>query len=195
MGYSILIAKSDTQWGGYEECHFNKFTNFFIRNTTYTRLALRHIINHYPVDPEKISATGISFGAIRLSYLLAAEDKIKSSTLVMGGGNLPQILANSRQPDVVRCRKKHMKNDGYSFLEDYEKAVSMNNHLDPLDVAPLIGKDRVKMVITHKDTYVPTRNQIELWQKLGRPEKISLEGGHYYGAYWFFKDGLQLEET
>ncbi|MBL6990648.1 MAG: hypothetical protein ISR65_12760 [Bacteriovoracaceae bacterium] len=185
QGNVVLIVKPDVNIASIENRKFEELTHFFVRNTIFVKLALEHTLTQYIdiVDQTSINAMGISLGAIRLIYLLAAIPKIKTGIVVMGGGNLAKMLTYSTQPDVANYRKHHMLLFSHHNIVDYENATASVNLLDPLEIAPAIKDKNICMIVTLKDTFVPSDNQVELWEQLGRPKKMSLSCGHF-GAFW-----------
>jgi hypothetical protein len=130
------------------------------------------------LDAARIGVFGISLGAIRGAFLLPTEPRIRAATLGLVGGDLPWILANTREPGVARRRPGLLKklNLTERELEEHLREVIT---CDPLTVAPAVDPRQVLLIIAGCDTSVPCKKGWELRRAMGKPETILVPTGHY----------------
>lgn len=132
----------------------------------------------HPVDVNRVGVLGLSNGGT-LATLLAAVDPRVKATVVMGSpGNIPQVLATSAETKVDEFRTVQMEHHGLATSEQYENFLRERISVSPIQLAPLIRKDSFFQVVIDPDIVVPTADQTELWEVLGRPRRLDIEGGH-----------------
>lgn len=133
-------------------------------------------------DSEKIGSIGYSMGAIRNMVLAAVDSRIKSHVFIMGAGNLPRMILESKEAErYVFERKKNESLTDEELLKDLENII-----LDPADLAKYIDARNVLMVISRFDSIVPTKRQEEIRTLMGGPRTIYIPTGHATGAVTIF---------
>lgn len=125
------------------------------------------------VDPARIGASGASLGGIATALLAATEPRLAASAFLLAGGDLPEVLATSDEPKLVRWRQER----GLA-PEALRAHVAREVVSDPLVLAGAVDARRVLFVQARFDAAVPTPCQERLWQALGRPERWVLPTGH-----------------
>lgn len=129
------------------------------------------------VDPNRIGAFGISYGAVLHSVLAAIEPRIKAHILAMPAGDLPDVIMEC--PDGgVRKLVKHVEKMGWSREKIY---FSLKDSIktDPMRFAPFVHKDRIMIFATLFDRVVGTSRIFKLWNEMGRPKLKTMPVGHY----------------
>ena len=145
-------------------------------------LEIKSLIDYLVVQPQvdatKIGAYGISLGAYTISLLAAVDPRLKSVVLILGAGNMPAILSNSQQRIPVKLRNLRMNATGDKSVINYETNLRKSVNYDPIYMLNEPEPKKYFMLIDLDDTYVPTENQLELWEKLGKPSHFDVHATH-----------------
>lgn len=134
------------------------------------------------VDATKVGIFGISMGGIKGAMLAPLEGRIRAAIIGLAGGDLPYILAYSKEPGVTRHREKFLAERGLT-VEQGEAALRKIIKRDPLVYAPYIDPKRVLLVLARYDNVVPIVKGLELKERMSNPETIMLPSGHYTAAF------------
>ena len=149
------------------------------------------------VDAERLGLFGVSLGAIRGTMVLALDQRVRAAVLGLDGGDLPYILAHTREKGLVRERNKVLAENHWS-VDELEQRLRQLITCEPLTVAPAVDPSRVLMVIAAFDHVIPPRTAWELRRKLGNPAAIQIFSGHYsaivYAPYLRWKTGRFFEK-
>ncbi|MGE0631281.1 MAG: hypothetical protein AB7O96_02660 [Pseudobdellovibrionaceae bacterium] len=108
---------------------------------------------------EKVGLFGTSLGAIMAIPVLNLEADIKAAVLIVGGVNLPHIMAYSEQKEVARIRSERVRKYGFPNAQEYENRLREEIKLEPFDFLNLNGSKDVFVVTALRDTSVPTIDQ------------------------------------
>jgi len=130
------------------------------------------------VDPERIGAFGVSMGGIITAAFVAVEPRVRSSVMVMAGGDLPNLVRSSEE----RSLRKFMSRRAEQGLDADAVEASLRRALDGLDPLALgrhVDARAVLLFTTRWDASVPAANQERLYDAIGRPERYALPTGHY----------------
>jgi len=157
---------------------------------TYFAKNLQHIaliVNEWIPQQERLSGdysfVGISMGGILAVGAAACFPETKLSIAVMAGGDIYQILMESRENLVVREREMLLasyQKEGLS-LEEATQAISTDiNSLDfsILEIASCVETHKIRQIISLYDDQVPTVTQWNLYHALGEPEVRTYPTGH-----------------
>jgi hypothetical protein len=106
------------------------------------------------------------------------DSRIRAATIGLAGGDLPYIIANSREGGIVRRRTPYLEKHGITKTQ-FECELRNAVVCDPLAVAASIDPDKVMLVLATFDAAVPTRKGFELRRAMGDPETIIVPTGHY----------------
>lgn len=147
------------------------------------RRTLDWVLARPDVAPDRVGLVGISLGAICGTVLMAVEPRIGCGVLIMGGGDMAGIVADSRETPVRRYKLRQMKEKGLTD-EGFRAAIRARLASDPLVFAPYIGAERVQQWIAKYDNRVPAPYQWKLWEALGRPEGYAVPCGHYTSIFY-----------
>jgi hypothetical protein len=129
------------------------------------------------IDTNKFGVLGISFGAIKASLILPQESRIKAAVLGLVGGDLPYILAQTREKSLGKYRDGLLKRQRLT-LEQGEEILRQDITYDPIRFAPYVNTEEVYMVLACADTVVPYKKGIELWRAMGKPRLDVYPGNH-----------------
>ena len=164
---------------------------------------LDEILKNPKIDPLRVGSLGISFGGVINVLLSAQEARIKASVVALAGGNLPEIIATSRDPLVKNYYAAIVKGLGMK-REEFISTLKEQLKEEPLRVAPKIDSQKIFMMIARLDRVVFPCYSTALWQALGKPQAIFIPLGHYFSllalpylnrqALAFFRQKLQRIE-
>jgi hypothetical protein len=139
------------------------------------------------IDLDKMGAMGASLGGIRTSILMSLEtERIKAGIIIAAGGNFPDLWVSSDQKLLEAYRENRIKIEKIPGKNKDEKLAKLySNVLQLSQTDPIIlAKNRfdfpksLYLYMGSKDTKVPTKNQIELWDALERPPYLIQKRGH-----------------
>ncbi len=131
------------------------------------------------IDSSRVAVFGVSLGALVASLAAATEDRLSASVLILGGGNLAEILAGSADHGVRRYRDSVMESFGWSKGEFRRQARFHLDEVDPLSYADRLDSSKTLIVEAIFDRVIPARSRWEFWSRAGRPRRILLPAGHY----------------
>jgi hypothetical protein len=142
------------------------------------RQAIDWIETRPELDVSRIGVFGISMGGIRAAFLAPLDSRIRAATIGLAGGDLPYIIAHSKEGGIVRRREPYLQKHGIT-RDEFEHELRTTLASDPLSVAPSIDPHKVLLVLATFDTCVPSKKGFELRRAMGRPETIIVPTGHY----------------
>lgn len=128
-------------------------------------------------DPERIGIVGFSVGAIAGSLVMGRDPRIRSGVFVMGGGHIHQILA-SCSGDEKAIREQVMKKFGWNVEQFTQVIEGPLAGVDPVAVAGNIDPSKVLFIDAGKDTCIPDSAREDLWEAMGRPERVTVNYAH-----------------
>lgn len=121
------------------------------------------------IDSTKIGTWGLSLGGVRAATLIGVDERVKAAAIISAGGNNADIFTHSQQSYVVDFRKAKQKIPEQDTDEKYFNYIRNSSNVDPLYYAHNVDPENIFMVMSHNDSLIPTRNQLELWDAFGRP--------------------------
>jgi hypothetical protein len=142
------------------------------------RQAIDWIETRPELDASRIGAFGISMGGIRAAFLAPLDSRIRAATIGLAGGDLPYIIAHSKEGGIVRRREPYLQKHGIT-RDEFEQELRTTLASDPLTVAPSIDPNKVLLVLATFDACVPSKKGFELRRAMGKPETIIVPTGHY----------------
>jgi len=143
-----------------------------------SRQAIDWIETRPELDASRIGVFGISMGGIRAAFLAPLDSRIRAATIGLAGGDLPYIIAHSKEGGIVRRREPYLQKHGIT-RDEFEQKLRTTLASDPLTVAPSIDPNKVLLVLATFDTAVPSKKGFELRRAMGKPETIVVPTGHY----------------
>jgi len=146
-------------------------------------LSLRTIIDFAKSDArfnhDKVGILGASLGGIVTAFIAGLEaDRLAAIVTVVGGGNIPYILANSDNDTVEELRDARMESAGLETVEEYENKLRETLRYDPMYFAFRGRSDKMLMVVSSTDTKVPADVQYELHKAFNKPVMSEYTMGH-----------------
>lgn len=142
------------------------------------RQAIDWVETRPELDASRIGVFGISMGGIRAAFLAPLDSRIRAAIVGLAGGDLPYVIAHSKERGIVRRREPYLQKHGIT-RDEFEQELRTTLVSDPLAVAPSIDPHKVLMVLARFDTCVPSKKGFELRRAMGKPETIIVPTGHY----------------
>ena len=152
--------------------------NLLARATSGVRASLDYASTLPEIDMSKVGGFGASLGGIRLAILMGVDSRIKTSFLAVTGGNISEVMSFSQEGRVKPYREARMKAENIENESDFHDRIKELSFIDPIFLAKNIPTDKIFMLMSSKDTCVPTKNQIELLNALGNPEHRYVDYAH-----------------
>lgn len=149
----------------------------------YAILALRTVIDYAKLspyfNPDKVGMIGSSLGGIMTAFVAGLEtERLAAVVSVVGGGNLPHILAYSDNKSAVAVREARMRAEKMSTVEEYEEKLRETVRYDPMHFASRVHPEKLLMIISSNDSKVPTPVQWDLHKAFGAPVNKVFSLGH-----------------
>lgn len=149
------------------------------------RRALDWVCTWPEIDTNKIGVTGVSFGGITASLLMAVDNRINAGAFFLFGGNIPKIIATSNEPNVTEFRNRLIKDIPLTDLENYLRPIY--KEVDPLTYVDRFDPKKLMLISANRDKVILPSITTEMWLKLGKPPWIKLPfAGHYSASIYFF---------
>lgn len=147
----------------------NKVSDMLIRGVISARMCIDLLETFPEVDKDKIYAYGISMGGIRTSLIFGVEPRVKKALEIVGGGDLPGIIADTHFKLLKTLRDERMRIEGIANLEEFRTYMKKVTMADPLDFAALRNPEDIFMVVGTGDRIVPDLYQKKLYAAFSRP--------------------------
>jgi len=130
------------------------------------------------LNSEKLGLMGASLGGILSSFAMSVVPEVSAGFFIAAGGDLPSILAHSRQSKVEKLKRVRYQEQG--FLNDgaYEAWLREKLSYDTLDFTDEVPTESVEMILSLSDKSVPTVNQWLLHKAFGEPNVTTSKRGH-----------------
>ena len=142
------------------------------------RQAVDYLVTRPEVDGERLATFGVSAGATISACLAGADPRFRAHVLVLAGGPVADVLADTDEDRFLRYREalhEASGKDGAWFREELRRRL----RTDPVRLAAHVDPDDVLLFLARRDTSVPFRHGVTLWEALGRPRLVVLPFGHY----------------
>lgn len=148
--------------------------DLLIRECIAGRIAIDILETLPEVNKERIYATGISMGGIRTALLFGVEPRVKKASEIVGGGDLPGIIADTQFSMLKKVRDARMRIEGIPTIEGFRTYMHKVMAVDPLDFGGLREPEDLLMFMGNGDVFVPDAYQKKLYDAFSRPQ----EGRH-----------------
>ena len=152
----------------------------FRRTVLHQRLLLKWL-RHSDQPPPSLHVLGISMGGIISTVLAAIDHDLRSAAICLAGADLANLMLVSSESRVQDWLTWRQETDGIGLDTLHWELTQSLSH-EPARYAASVPTEKVLFVSAALDTVVPRRNQILLWEGLGRPERLDVPFGHYTAA-------------
>ncbi len=137
------------------------------------------------LDISRLGVFGASLGGFNALYLAALDKRVNVASIALVGGSLPYVLLNSNERRIVEA-VTGVKNELSFNDEQLMEYLTDKIVTDTLAIAPHVNAERILMILAKFDKTVPYASQLELYEKMGRPQAITLPTGHITAAAYIF---------
>jgi dienelactone hydrolase len=134
------------------------------------------------VADENLGIMGISLGGITAALAAGAEPRLQNVCLLLAGGDLGRIAAESAL--LARHREQWLASGA-----DPKAAIAKIQVIDPLTYADRVRGRRILMLNAETDEVIPRGCTEALWERLGKPPIRYFRGGHY-SVIWHIPKAL-----
>lgn len=169
--YVLSHWTGDNEYNPELEIH----TRFYARSFKAIGVVLKQIPKN-----ASVGILGTSVGGLHAAIAASRYPEITKAFVITGGAHIPSIIANSDQKAMDDVWKKRKKIYKFKDKSEYIDALSKIIELEPLNRLTMDTPKKFGMVISHKDTTVPTLNQNKL-KNLWKPEKVLYKD---YDHFW-----------
>lgn len=169
----LAAAESEAEF----DALYERYAERFRINVLDVRRLIDWAQQQPEIDGERVGVAGFSIGAIAAAVVAANEPRLRLGVIGMGAVEPARVLAEcgGRRGEA---REIIMERFGWD-VGDYRDAVA--DYFAELD-ASVDGSwpdpRRLLVIDARFDRCMSREVQDELWRRLGRPERISISGGH-----------------
>ena len=129
------------------------------------------------IDASRIGLIGFSHSAITGGMMAINEPRLAAVVLVMGGAHPHRVLAVC-ESDAGRLRDKILPRFGRTAA-DYQQAIEpLFRSVDAANYPGRADSSRILIFDSQEDQCIPRDARDDLWETLGRPERVSFLYGH-----------------
>lgn len=164
--------------------YIDKMRESSIRNIKAGFALIDFFLQQRSIDPSKIAVLGISYGGTRALYHTLVDHRIKAASLIVAGLPLAEVLLKSKLNLVKKMRRTQMKNARIKSLGEYARRLQLQLNFPVNDYMCLRKSDDFYLFMSKHDSWVPSSNQLKLWQTLGQPSFKSFQFGHVGVPIW-----------
>jgi len=163
------------------EAEFQSAIEDFVERVRVNMIDIRRIIDwagqRPEIDQDRIGIVGFSVSATLAGALLSNEPRIEAAVLAMGAARPDLVLAHCGGRRM-RARDQMMERFGWS-LEDYTQVLTdAFSDLDASFQQPGLDPRRVLLFDARLDLCMPRQAREDFWERLGKPERISIIATH-----------------
>lgn len=135
------------------------------------------ILEQPGTDPRRIGIVGCSIGAIVANLTMGRDPRISAGVFVMGGGRLDEILTvcYGAEADVRRAMCQKL---GWDDAEFHGAVKGPLAAVEPILFAGNIDPAGVLFIDAGEDACIPKDARDELWEAMGRPQRVTLGYSH-----------------
>jgi predicted esterase len=170
-----------------------RFDQTLAENAYAAEAALAYLAQQRPDVPQKpLVIVGFSAGAIATPTVAARlGERVDAAVLIGGGANALDIALRS---ELVK-RSVPVERGGVSIAR--EELLMLRgpylaaSRLDPYHAAPLMRHAQLLMLHGLHDTWVPASSGELLYERLDRPQRLVMSGGHEF-LFYFLPDKAEF---
>lgn len=159
------------------ERHTLRSVRSFQTMVTDLRGLLAWAIRTQEVDPRRVAVVGYSLGATAALRLMALEPSVAAGVTILPAAGLHEVVASCGNR-VREAREQMERRQGWTRDELSAWFEAPLAPIDPLGFAAAVSPERVLLVEAARDQCVPRWAREALWRGLGRPELLTIDGGH-----------------
>lgn len=134
------------------------------------------------IDPGRIALIGFSVGGIVAADVALTERRLAATVILMGSARPGEVVAGPAERSG-ETRETITQRFGWSEARYVEEVEALFAHLDPTRFAGGVDPRRVLLFDADRDERMTRGARDELWEALGRPERVTLRYGHEKAFY------------
>ncbi len=157
----------------------------FRRTVIHNRMVLHWVKTQSEIEANRMALLGVSMGGIVGCAVMALEPNLRAGALVLAGGDIADLAMNSSERRVRQWRRWRDREDSLSDGELYRE-LDRDIVSDPARLGAYVDTEKIFLVGARFDHVVPMRNQVLLWESMGRPERLLVPLSHYTAAIAIF---------
>jgi pimeloyl-ACP methyl ester carboxylesterase len=152
-----------------------------VAGSAYAAEAVVEYIDAHRPDLQGVPVVLMGFSAGALvapTVAVRLHERLDAMVLIGGGANLFEVTQGSTFKDGgvrLRCDQKKPSQE---LVAAVDRAYLEASKLDPYHTAPLVRDIPTLQVHAKKDTWVPAHTGELLYERLGRPDRLSISAGH-----------------
>ena len=174
---SLVFERREPYFDPRRHLQYNKY---LIRQSAIdVRRTIDFLCTQPDIDTEKIGLAGVSLGAVICVLATASDDRIKSLCLIIGSGDLPQIMSTTGYSRVKKFRDVMLQNKGLTLKELPTKGADLLAEIDPLTYSSHLDPEKILMINGRFDNIVKYRVAKKTWESLRKPEWYVIPTTHY----------------
>jgi dienelactone hydrolase len=147
-----------------------------------TRRLIDWAENRSEIDPERIALIGFSVGGIVAADVALVDARLAATVIIMGSARPGEVVAGPAERSGV-ARQIITDRFGWSEARYVEEVSALFDHLDPVRFAGGVDPRRVLLFDAARDERMTRGARDDLWEALGRPERITLQYRHEKAFY------------
>ena len=183
-GYIAVLVYRKKLWWNEERDDIGQMEDYMRTSIMRLRQTVDWMRAQPEMDPERIGAFGVSYGAILHTVLAAVEPRIRYHVLAMPGGPLPEVVMHCPEKQLTKIRKHVKQKYGWTD-EKIDKDLKASLKTDPALFAHYVDRRKVQVYVALFDRVVGARRSFYIWKELGKPELKIIPFGHYGGVLVF----------
>jgi hypothetical protein len=199
-GYVAAIVHRKKKFFNSENEEVQQIENYLRTSIIRLRQSVDWLEQQPEVDPNRIGAFGISYGAIMHTVLAAVEPRIRYHVLAMAAGPIADVIIECPDGALKKLVTQLQDEKGWS-REKVHAELKKTIKTDPMYLAPYVPREKVQMYIAIFDGVIGVDRSFNLWRALRKPPLKILPFGHYGGilvfpyletqSYWTLKKHLK----
>ena len=131
------------------------------------------------VDAKKLGIVGTSLGSFVGGVVAAAEPRLNTVCLLLGGGDLVDAFYNHPKAALFRSANELLGGSK-------DKLKKLIDPVDPITYAKWLKPKRLLLIAASRDDVVPPAAMKRLWEATGQPKLIWLDATHVGAAAYVF---------
>ncbi len=174
MGYAVIGIDIEYHGDRKEEGKdvFSTDVKDDVRSLHQTIVDLRRTVDYLEsrgdIDAKRIGYIGTSLGGFLGAVFSGVDKRIKTSILIVGGGNWEKMILKSQVPPFKIIKSDFCNNKDFC-IKDFASKMDV---IEPLNFVGLISPEPLLMINCKNDKYVPKETAEELFDSAKEPKTI-----------------------
>lgn len=131
-------------------------------------------------DSPRFGMMGISLGGFIALQLKMNNPDSGRIFLMAVGDEIEAILSRTNAKPFAEVRANQMRDLGIPDVDAYQREMTSSMTALGKPHQNIFSPDDFLLMIPQRDTAVPTKNQLSLWESLERPQVIEMPFGHVH---------------